>query len=209
MVSRPYLPKYIPEAETIVWLDADTWVQDWGAIELLLQGAATSGFAIVSELDRSYSQTYEGAPNINHQFDWLKTCFNEEIARKPYYYPLINCGVFAARSNAPHWHRWATTLADSFKRAVLFVSEQTALNVVLRTSGLPVSLLPASCNWICYRAQPFCMQDGRTLLDPQVPHGPIGIVHLAGYAHDKKDAPVLLRTPEGGTVTRPLTYVPV
>lgn len=208
MVSRPHLPKYIPEAETIVWLDADTWVQDWSAIDLLLQGAAASGFSIVPELDRSYTPMYDGGPYINHQYGWLKDCFDEEMARKLCYYPLINCGVFAARADAPHWHAWASTLADSFRRVVLFISEQTCLNVVLRTSGLPVSLLPATCNWICYRAQPFCTPDGRTLLDPQVPHAPLGIVHLAGYAYDKKDNPLPLKTPDGGTVSRPLTFVP-
>lgn len=207
MVSRPHLPKYIPEAETIIWLDADTWIQDWRSIELLCHGAEASGFAIVPELDRSYTPIYDGGPYINHQFAWFRDCFNEELARQLCYYPLINCGVFAAKSNAPHWEAWASTLAQSFRKTVLFISEQTALNVVLRTSGLPVSLLPATCNWICYRAQPFCTADGQKLLDPQVPHEPLGIVHLAGYSYDKKDDPLLLQVPGGGQVSRPLSYI--
>lgn len=206
MASRPHLPKYIPEADSIIWLDADTWVQDWSAIELLLQGAAATGFSITPELDRSYTPMYDGGPYINHQFGWLRDCFDEETARRLCYYPLINCGVFAAHRDAPHWQAWSSTLAESFRRVVLFISEQTALNVVLRSSGLPVSFLPSTCNWICYRAQPFCSEDGRLLLDPQVPHAPIGIVHLAGYAYDKKDLPLSLRTPSGGAVSRPLTY---
>lgn len=207
MVSRPHLPKYMPEAETIIWLDADTWVQDWRAIDLLLAGAAEAGFAITPELDRSYTPMYDNGPYINHQFGWIRDCFDEETARKLCYYPLINCGVFAARADAPHWRAWSSTLAESFRRVVLFISEQTVLNVVLRTSGLPLSLMPATCNWICYRAQPFCTADGRTLLDPQVPHEPLGIVHLAGYAYDKKDEPLALPVPGGGVVSRPLTYV--
>ncbi|WP_372395181.1 hypothetical protein ABMY26_06860 (plasmid) [Azospirillum sp. HJ39] len=208
MASRPHLPKYVTDAEFIVWLDADTWVQDWRGIELLVQGAAASGFAAVPEVDRSYDPMYGEEAYLNHQYSWLRQCFDDSIARKLCHYPIINCGVFAARFNAPHWAAWADALADSFQRIVLFVSEQTALNVVLRSGSNAASLMPAKCNWICYRAQPFCTPDGRVLLDPQIPHEPLGIVHLAGYPHDQKGGPRCLRTPDGGTVTRPLIYVP-
>lgn len=207
MVSRPRLPKYVTEAATIIWLDADTWVQDWRAIDLLLQGADSAGFSIVPEIDRSYTPIYDNGPYISHLFTWFKECFDEATARQLCYYPLINCGVFAARADAPHWEAWATTLAESFRRTVLFVSEQTVLNYVLRTGGLPCSLLPSTCNWICYRSLPFCTADGRTLLDPHVPHDPLGIVHLAGYSYDKKDQPLTLNVPGGGTVSRPLSFL--
>lgn len=208
MVSRPHLPKYAGDAETIIWLDADVWVQDWGAIDLLLQGADEAGFAIVPELDRSYTPFYNGEPYVNHQFYWYKTCFDEAVARKICFYPLLNCGVFAARANAPHWKAWADRLADSLSRAVLFVSEQTALNVALRLDDLPLSLMPASCNWICFRSQPMCSPDGALLLDPHPPHAPLGIIHLAGYKHTQKDRLFTLRTPRGDAVERPLIYTP-
>jgi len=208
MVSRPRLPHYVRGAEILVWLDADTWVQRWDAIELLLQGADATGFAIVPEIDRSYTPFYDGQPLATSLFDWYRTCFDEATARELFLYPLLNCGVFAARSDAPHWGVWARLLDESLRRATLFVSEQTALNVALRTRGLPVSQLPSRCNWICYRAPPLCTADGRELLDPQLPHTPLGIVHLAGYHYETKEAPKALATPEGGTVTRPLSYVP-
>jgi hypothetical protein len=206
IVARPHLPKYAGEGRTIVWLDADTWVQDWAAIELLLQGADESGFAIAPEVDRSYSPIYNGLPYLNHQYHWYSTCFNEEIARNLCVYPLLNCGVLAGRADAPHWGIWAERLGDSLKRAILFVSEQTALNVTLRLDGLPVSLMPASCNWICFRSPPMCSVDGAVLLDPNPPHAPLGIVHLAGYDHAEKNKPFDLRTPQGGTATRSLIY---
>ncbi len=208
MVSRPRLPRYIQGAEYLVWLDADTWVQRWSAVELLLEGAAATGFAIVPEIDRSYSPVYDGKPMAAQLYQWYSQCFDEELARQLYLYPLLNCGVFAARADAPHWQVWATLLDESLRRAVLFVSEQTALNVALRTRGLPMSQLPASCNWIGYRAPPLCSADGRVLLDPQLPHEPIGIVHLAGYHYEQKEKPLSLATRAGGTVTRPLSYVP-
>lgn len=208
MVSRPHLPKYLPEAETIIWLDADTWVQDWSAIDLLIRGAETKGFAIIAESDRSYTPIYNKSLYLNHLYDWFYQCFGEETAKALFPYSLINCGVFAAKATAPHWAAWASLLAESFGRTILFVSEQTALNVVLRTSGLPFSLLPATCNWICHRAQPLCTTDGGVLVTPELPHEVIGIVHLAGYSYERKLDPMVLATPDGGTVTRPLCYVP-
>lgn len=207
MVSRPRLPHYVRGAEYLVWLDADTWVQRWSAVELLLEGAAATGFAIVPEVDRSYSPIYDGAPLASQLYQWYRQCFDDDTARALYLYPLLNCGVFAARTDAIHWGVWAALLDQSLRRVTLFVSEQTALNVALRTRGLPMSLLPASCNWICYRAPPLCTADGRTLLDPQLPHEPLGIVHLAGYHYDLKEKPLSLATPVGGTVMRPLSYV--
>lgn len=206
MVSRPHLPRHVPDAATILWLDADCWVQDWSAIELLLAGAAATGFAIVPELDRAYTPFYDGAPYAHHLHDWYKACFDEATARRLFAYPLLNCGVFAARRDAPHWALWARLLAESLRRTVLFVSEQVALNLALRTGGLPFSQLPARCNWICFRATPFSSADGRLLLEPELPHAPLGILHLAGYPLPRKQDPRTLSTPDGGTVTRPLSH---
>ncbi|MBP2302745.1 O-linked N-acetylglucosamine transferase, SPINDLY family protein [Azospirillum picis] len=207
MLSRPHLPRHVPEAELILWLDADCWVQDWNAVELLLRGAEATGFAIVPELDRSYTPLYNGAPYALHLYEWYKACFDEATARHLHVYPLLNCGVFAARRDAPHWDLWGRLLADALRRVILFVSEQVALNVALRTGGLPFSQLPAACNWICFRATPLCSEDGRLLLDPQLPHAPLGIVHLVGYHRAHKAEPRSLSTPGGGTMIRPLAYV--
>ncbi len=208
MVSRPHLPRHVPDATAILWLDADCWVQDWSAIELLLAGAAATGFAIVPEFDRAYTPFYDGAPYAHHLYNWYKACFDESTARRFFAYPLLNCGVFAARRNAPHWALWARLLADSLRRTVHFVSEQVALNLALRTGGLPFSQLPARCNWICFRATPFSSADGRMLLEPELPHAPLGILHLAGYPLPRKQDPHTLSTPDGGTVTRPLSHGP-
>ncbi len=206
MVARPHLPRYVPDCEVILWLDADCWVQDWAAVALLLRGAARDSFAIVPELDRSYTPFYAEASYVAHLDAWYRACFDAQTAQDLCFHPLLNCGVFAARRDAPHWGAWANLLSASFERAVLFVSEQIALNVALRTQNLPVSLLPATCNWICHRALPRCSEDGRLLLEPQLPHAPLGIVHLAGFHHLLKDAPHDLRTPAGRTVRRALVF---
>jgi len=35
----PFLPKYLPDADTIVWIDADAWVKTEEAIPTLVAGA--------------------------------------------------------------------------------------------------------------------------------------------------------------------------
>jgi hypothetical protein len=38
MTARPHLPKYFPGYRSIMWMDADAWVQRWDAIEAYFQG---------------------------------------------------------------------------------------------------------------------------------------------------------------------------
>src|SRR6478735_102478 len=62
MTARPYLPKYFPGYDVIMWMDADTWVQKWSAVELYFDKANAKGLAICQELDRSYDNIY----NLNN-----------------------------------------------------------------------------------------------------------------------------------------------
>jgi hypothetical protein len=41
--------------------------------------------------------------------------FDAETARDLCVFPLLNCGVFAAHVDAPHWEAWAALLAESLR----------------------------------------------------------------------------------------------
>src|SRR5438132_553245 len=43
MTARPFIPKYAQGYDRILWLDCDTWLQDWRVIDLLIQGSANGG----------------------------------------------------------------------------------------------------------------------------------------------------------------------
>jgi lipopolysaccharide biosynthesis glycosyltransferase len=62
MTARPFLPKYFPDYDTIMWMDADTWVQRWEAVEAYFHGADKRGLAISQEMHRSYSAVYNNNP---------------------------------------------------------------------------------------------------------------------------------------------------
>jgi len=51
-LAKLHLPTCFPGYDTVIWIDADAWVQDWDAIELLRQGAAEDRFAIVAQFGR-------------------------------------------------------------------------------------------------------------------------------------------------------------
>ena len=37
-VCRPFIPQIFPDYDIYVWMDADTWIQDWRGIELYIEG---------------------------------------------------------------------------------------------------------------------------------------------------------------------------
>lgn len=51
-LGKLWLDKLFPEYELFVFLDADTWVQSWAALELLIGAAAEGGLAIVITWNR-------------------------------------------------------------------------------------------------------------------------------------------------------------
>ena len=199
MTARPNLPKHFPGHDIYLWFDCDTWVQDWGAVELYLEGAARDSFAVTPEVDRSYAH----AGFYDFQYSCYKTGFGRKMAKKLASAPIINCGAFAARADAPHWEIWSEIFAACLAKKVYFWAEQTALNVAFYTRDLQASFLPARCNWICHRVLPFASEDGATLLEPAPPFAPLGVIHLTAMT---KYETFDLATPSGKTVTRSLCY---
>ena len=55
-VSRAFLPKYFPGYEKYLWIDADAWVNSWGAIELYFKGCENNKLSIATSADRAYGR---------------------------------------------------------------------------------------------------------------------------------------------------------
>ena len=62
---------------------------------------------------------------------------------------------------------------------MLFLLDQTALSIVCHQMGAATTFLPATYNWLCHLALPMASDDGSTLLRPEPPHEPLGIIHQA------------------------------
>ena len=53
MTARPFLPRYFPDHDVYLWIDADCWVQQWDAIALFLRGAQRRPIAVAPEIHRA------------------------------------------------------------------------------------------------------------------------------------------------------------
>ena len=211
LFATPRTPALIPNYEIYVHIDSDAWVQDWAAVELLIEGAKRSNLAIVPELERSFCSNYHYA-NGYRRFAW--DCFNQcrgpEAAEKFINYPILNSGVFSMRADSPYWGLWMSNLEKTLEFTPNFMMNQTALNVAVfeRITGdrpSDVELLPITCNWTCYIGLPFYSKDQACLVEPYLPHQKIGILHRNSEDF-RRQGTFTVRTCEGDTVKMNLKY---
>lgn len=194
LFSRPYFRQYFPGFDTYFWIDADAWVEDWSAVDLFLRGAAKRGMAVVQEIDRSNRVICGGLAGVMKEWnDWYGSHFGPEMGRTMMNYPMINAGVYALRHDAPHWELWRDRLAAGLKVSCSNLADQLALNVVIYREGMlrHTELLPAWCNWMCHCCLPAWDPVAQRLVEPYLPHTPIGILHLSG---EKRETAVLEST---------------
>lgn len=199
LVSRPRLPELFPGYDTILWLDADLWVQTADAVELHFRIAERGRLAAVMEMDRSYAELRAGRPYWDRVRQWTTAVAGAELADALERRPTINAGTLALRSDAPHWERWRRLVEDGYRRLrayghPVFLLDQLALNRLVHLDGLPFLPLPTRCNWLCHMALPSWDPASRTLRDPLPPHDRLGIVHVCDHT---KHAPMRIPGTDG------------
>ncbi|WP_445172690.1 glycosyltransferase [Microcoleus sp.] len=207
LLARPFLRRYFPNFDIYLWIDADSWVQDWQAIELLVKGAAKRGLAVVPELDRGYYLAYGKLPWY-WQFVYrdYQAAFGEEVAQQLHSYPTINAGIFALQKDAPHWEIWAEYLEQGLQRHVSLMTDQIALNRLVYGTEMfdKTEMLPARCNWSCNFGLPVWDKHQACFVEPYLPQEAIGILHITGHKHDL----VKLATTDGNQIEISLRYQP-
>ena len=202
--GKLWLDRLFPGHDFLVWLDADTWVQDYAAIELAIGAAGNGALAIVSGGGRYWERPIEvrwllgglwGLAQIrsfnfkNGRHARLPLAVLKDIGTRP----LLNAGVFALRADAPHWARLRHWQARVLRHGKPFPSDQIAMALAIHTDGLPVELLPDTCNAITgFRFDPCA----GALVEAYYPHGRIGIVHLAGEKTMRFDPDATIDVPD-------------
>ena len=215
LAARPAIPRYFPGYQIYLWIDADVWIQDHSALRIFVDAAAAGKLAIVPEVDRSY-WTIHKRPRLWGQ---NQKCFAWAFGLRAGYrygrHPILNAGVFALPQKAPHWQLYGAALRRALTRRRISLrsrrwnlcfalAEQTALNYVVFADRAPTTLLPAYCNWFCGKGTPMYDPERQLLVEPNAPHGPLGLVHLAGERAPERHW--TLATPQGGSVECKLTY---
>ena len=218
-VSRAFLPKYFPNYEKYLWIDADAWVNSWDAIELYFKGCENNKLSISTSADRAYGRVLRAdwvfgsfarikSQNYKHA---KSSGFSEKIAREVALKPHLNIGVFALEANASHWSVWQKNLKLALKKGRIWGSEQIAMNITIYSDNLSVEILPAYCNWthIGYGGFKFD-KERNTLVEPYLPNHKIGIVHFAGKGNDqiRKDKNFVskIETVDGEIINKKLRF---
>ena len=216
-VSRAFLPKYFPNYEKYLWIDADAWVNSWEAIDLYLRGCEKNKLSIATSADRAYGRVLRAewifgsfAKIKSQNYKHAKSSgFSEKIARQVALKPHLNIGVFALELNAPHWEVWQKNLKIALNSGKIWGSEQIAMNVTIYNDELDVEILPAYCNWTLIHALKFD-EKRNTLVEPYLPNHEIGIVHFAGKNNDQirknKNYISKVRTIKGDLIDLKLRY---
>ena len=202
LATRPRIPQCFPGHEVYLWIDADAWPQQVEAVATYRRAALAKGFAVTPETHPAYNNA-----ELAKAHRRIRGWFGPNVVAVLEGTAPINLGVFAGAADAPHWGVWRKRVDDwltaSTSQEVDFNADQTAFNMVVHVDRLETELLPARYNWICHTAPPMATADGETLLEPVAPYPPLSMVHMTLWT---KKGPQSLATPEGGRVSRPLTY---
>ena len=217
-VSRAFLPKYFSGFKKYLWIDADTWVNSWEAVDLYFRGSDNNKLSISTSADRAYGRVLRaewfigGFAKIKSQnYKHAKSSgFSEKIAREVALKPHLNIGVFCLNATAPHWDVWKKNLNIALKSGKIFGSEQIAMNITIYVDKLDVEILPAYCNYTLTNEMKYDTISN-TFVEPYLPNHKIGIIHLAGKNNDhirfNKNFLSEVKTLDGKIIKKSLRFI--
>lgn len=182
ITSRPFLRDYFPGHDSYLWLDADTWVQNAFAVELLFNAAA-QGIGLVPQVHPSYTHR-PGA--VAWRLTRLKSYFPDDGVMNYQNNTYFNAGVFSLAANSPLWAHWGRYFQLGLSRSSNFVDDQTALNYAIWKEGLSCQALPALCNWCCHLAAPLLNRATLKFHEPCEPRRELGIIHMTAKTKDAR-----------------------
>lgn len=190
-LGKLWLDVIFPEYDLFVFLDADSWVQNWSSIDLLIGAASENCLAIVDSWHR-YRDTlpirwYMGLIPVFRSFN-TKAAFHAglplSILKKISRYPDLNAGVYALKRDVAHWERMRYWQNIILKKGRPFTSDGLAMALACCVDELSLQRMPEVCN---YTALPLYDEHEKLFLDPYYPHAPIGVIHLAGQKQIRFD----------------------
>lgn len=186
-VCRPFIPYYFPGYDTYVWMDADTWVQKWAAVEMFIAAAQKNKLAVAPQTDRAYEKQVRiqwlGPFALKVKGFYLgnaKKAFGWKTAKALYSHNVLQAGVFALSGTAPHWKGWQNLLLKALKKGPIFTAEQMTMGVLIHLEKYEVEILPAYMHWLC-NSKPLFDKTSGNFVEKYMPHETLGILHLSGF----------------------------
>ena len=211
MTARPHLPEYFTGYDVLVWMDADTWLQDWSGLELYIRGAARKGFAVTPELHASYAGCLDRGNALRRFiYDKYEAAFGRAIAERFQSCAVLNTGVCGMHRDSELRQVWIETLSTGLKHAQHYMVELLSMNLALyqnfeRFFPAHIDLLPPFCNWMCHQSLPTLDEGTGLFRSPTPPHEVISIIHRTTDVL-KRQGEVEISTLTGGTTKSGLEY---
>ncbi len=197
--ARPFLRQYFPGYTLYLWLDADSWVQDWQAVECFCEGARQrKGLAIAPEVfgaSDGLSLTGKIPGYLGAVYQLYREGFDEETARRYRVYPLLSTRAFCLHVEAPHWEAWAQNLYRVAQKMATALTDVLALHYTvfvnlegmapmyspltyLTDTYLRTEFLPGWCSFWWRTDWPSPWDEAQQgFVERFLPHQKLGIVH--------------------------------
>lgn len=198
-VCRPFINKYFPNFDVYIWMDPDTWIQKWDAIDMFIKGANQEAITLSAQSDRAYPRQIriKWLGNIplklrGFYFSNAKAAYGSKIAKKLYAYHVLLAGMFALRGDAPHWDRWQELMIEKLQagKGKVFTSDQLTLGKLCYLDGFKKNILPGYMHWLC-EVKPLWDTKACKFVEPYLPHEEIGVLHLSGWDKMRKDRSIM------------------
>lgn len=187
---RPCLDQLLPEAEHILWLDADIWLQSPSYLTELCEYIQDYELLVSLQIDAGYDSGRPairvksgmfGAPRISGwNFDLLMECYGQAVAFPLISRATVNGGLFLAHRTSVFWEEWRRRYRQTKYRKV--GTDQISLTRTYVEVPLRAAALDASFNWCCSFVAPIFDETGDFFRKPNPPYDIIRGIHLNGHA---------------------------
>ena len=214
-VCRPFIPQMFPGYDVYLWMDCDTWVQDWSSVEMFVRSASKGDrLTITNGADRLYPRSLR----VSWFWRWPikirsfyntngKKAFGWPTAKKLIPHYVLSAACFAISGNAPHWKRWQELVVNAARRGKIFPAEQLSLGKLVYIEGYKAEYLSACAMWQCQH-KPFWDSVHNVFVEPNEPYAKLGILHLSGVDEMRADRSVTaeLECTDGSRVSANYRY---
>jgi len=190
LLLRPFLPSMFPEADVIIWIDSDIWIQEAETIRLFESAVISepAAVAISPILDVAYEPLLRRSEEfiMDNVLPVWEELYGAAEAREYQHRPLFSNGLFAIAGGSDIWGEWATEvdrlfgMVDTVAPKYVHVAEQAALTHLLYRSGR-FTALEAIHNFHANIGELRRLPDGTVTTCPPASRR-VGAVHLSDIA---------------------------
>ena len=174
IAARAIMDHVFPGFRYYMWIDADAWVQDERAIDMMLSTCQTQYCAGAIHCNGSIGKT-----------GFLKSqLFDEEKKNLIASRPTITGGVCCFDAQSGFMEEWAQLMRDSIKKyGYWYTQDECAMNYLFYKYNFD-KILPYECNYRFSPGLPIVVGDDPVLRNPHN-HQVIGIIHLPSSQKQK------------------------